>query len=190
LRASGQGELAVVATVALIAVYAGQLPTQYTVPRSNARELARDLAPKTTASDLILIAPQFVASSFNRYYSLPTEQIDFPVLARTGAMFFDRTAERFGDPAALAEAKRRLAATHAAGRRVWLIGDVGGSDMCTGAKCESVVADSERFVDVGDARASQLREYLGILYGPPTSCDAGSYASARDESLELCLFEP
>jgi hypothetical protein len=190
LRASGQGKLAAVATLALIAAYAAQLPTQYTVPRSNARELARDLAPRTTPSDLILIAPEFVASSFNRYYSLPTEQIDFPVMGWTGAMFFDRTVQRFGDPAALAEAQRRLAATHAAGRRVWLIADVGGSTICTGAKCDSIAASSDRFLNVGYARASQLREYLGRLYGRPASCDARSYASARDESLELCLFEP
>jgi uncharacterized membrane protein len=190
LRASGQGRLAAVATLALIAAYAGQLPTQYTLPRSSARELARDLAPKTMPSDLILIAPEFVASSFNRYYSLPTEQIDFPVMGRTGAMFFDRTAQRFGDPTALAEAERRLAATHAAGRRVWLIVDVGGSTICTGAKCDSIAARSDRFLNVGYARASQLREHLGVLYGPPTSCDARSYASARDESLEVCLYEP
>jgi len=190
LRRSGQGKLAAVATVALIAAYVGQLPTQYLVPRSNARELARDLAPRTSPSDLILIAPEFVASSFNRYYSPATEQIDFPAMGRTGAMFFDRTVQRFGDPAALAEAERRLAAAHAAGRRVWLIVDIGGSTICTGAKCDSIAASSDRFLNVGYARASQLREYLRGLYGPPPSCDARSYASGRDESLELCLFEP
>jgi mannosyltransferase len=190
LRASGQGRLAGVAAVVLLAAYAGLLPQQYTAPRSNVRELTSDLAAKTSTSDLILIAPEFIASSFNRYYSPATEQIDFPAMGRIGAMQFDRTAQRFGDPAALAEAERRLAATHAAGRRVWLIVDVGGSKVCTGGECDSIAAHSNRFLDVGYARASQLRAYLGALYGPPTSCDARSYASGRDEALEVCLFAP
>jgi hypothetical protein len=187
LRAKGQGRLAGVAVAALLVAYASLLPPQYTVPRSNVRELAWDLAGKTTSSDLILIAPEFIASSFNRYYAPATEQIDFPAMGRIGAMPFDRTAQRFGDPTALAEAERRLAASHAAGRRVWLIVDA-GSTTCTGTECDSVAAHSNRFLDVGYARSSQLREYLGTLYGDPTSCDARSYASARYEALELCLF--
>ena len=72
---------------------------------------------------------------------------------------------------------------------MWLITDVGGSKICTGAKCDSIAAHSEKFLDVGYARASQLREYLGGLYGRPASCDARSYAG-RDEWLEVCLFAP
>jgi hypothetical protein len=190
LRTSGQGRLAGAAVAALLVPYAGLLPPQYTHPRSNVRELARDLATKAGPSDLILIAPEFIASSFNRYYSPATEQIDFPAMGRIGAMPFDRTARRFGDPAALAEAERRLAASHAAGRRVWLIVDVGSTSSCAGAECDSIAARSVRFLDVGYARASQLREYLGTLYGSPVDCDARSYASGRDEALEVCLFAP
>jgi Dolichyl-phosphate-mannose-protein mannosyltransferase len=189
LRASGQGRLAAVAVAALLAAYASLLAPLYAVPRSHARELARDLAAKTEPSDLILIAPEFIASSFNRYYQPATEQIDFPALERIGAMPFDRTARRFGDPAALAAAERRLAASHAAGRRVWLIVDV-GSTTCNGASCDSIATHSDRFVDVGYARATQLREYLGTLYGPATGCDADTYAAAPEESLEVCLFAP
>jgi hypothetical protein len=189
LRAGGQGRLAGVAALALLGTYAGLLPGQYTVPRSNARELARDLPAKTQPSDLILIAPEFIASSFNRYYAPATEQIDFPEMRRVGAMPFDRTAQRFADPAALAEAKRRLAAARAAGRRVWLIVDT-GSTTCTGADCYAIAASSNRFVTVGYARASELRAYLGTVYGHPETCDSHTYASARDERLEVCLFAP
>jgi mannosyltransferase len=190
LRASGQGRLAAAATVALIGAYAGMLLPQYTVPRSHARELAQDLAGKARPSDLIVIAPEFVASSFNRYYAPATQQIDFPAMARIGAMPFDRTAQHFADPAALAEAERRLTAAHAAGRRVWLIVDVDSTTTCTGAQCDSIATRSNRFVDVGYARASQLREYVAALYGAATTCDGRTYAAAPEESLEVCLFVP
>jgi len=192
LLASGQGRIAIVAAVALACSYAALLPQQVTTPRSQARELALDLDARAKPTDLVLIAPAFISSSVNRYSTAPIEHIDFPVMGRVGAVYYDRTGQRFADPAALVEAERRLAAAHAGGRRVWLVVDH-GSTSCSGAKCDEIAARADRsfsFVAVGYARSSELREYLGTLYGPPVSCDDRTYAQGSLEALDLCLFAP
>jgi hypothetical protein len=57
--------------------------------RSNARELAAATAAGTKQSDLVIVAPEWLASSFNRYYTPTVQQIDFPHFAREGAVDFD-----------------------------------------------------------------------------------------------------
>jgi hypothetical protein len=192
LRARAPRRLALVAVTALLVTYAAVLPAQYGTPRSDARELAHDVAARAAPTDLVIIAPAYIASSFNRYYGPATEQIDFPVMGRVGAIDFDRTAQRFADPTALAEAERRLTAARATGRRVWLVVDH-GSTICSGAQCESMAAEALRaasFGGVGFARASQLREYLGSLYGAPAACDDRTYTTGSAERLDVCLFTP
>jgi hypothetical protein len=187
LRADGPTLLALASAAALLAVYVVQLPPLYSTPRSSARELARDLAARVAPSDLVLLSPWWVASSFNRYYRPGTEQIDFPAMERVGATPFDDAARRLGDPAAFEEAKQRITASRAAGRRIWWIADL-DFGTCAEPQCEAMIGPDTFFL-VGVARTSQLRRYLVQVYGTPT-CDTRSYSSGRDESLELCLFTP
>jgi hypothetical protein len=180
--------LALGAAIALLGAYAAQLPGLYGAPRSNARELAADLAPKVTSSDLLVLSPWWVASSVNRYYRPGTTQIDFPAFGRVGATPFDDAGRRIGDPAAFEEAKRRITENRAGGRRVWWVADT-DLGRCTEPQCTQLTRQTDNFFTMGVARTSQLRAYLVQVYGTPT-CDTTLYTKGRDERLELCLFVP
>jgi hypothetical protein len=84
----------------------------------------------------MVIAPWWLASSFNRYYAPTTEQIDFPALGRVGVTPYDDEVRRLGDPGTLAEAERRIAASRAAGRRIWFVSEP-GARACADARCEA-----------------------------------------------------
>jgi hypothetical protein len=177
------------ATVALIVGYALMLPAVYQEPRSNARDVAGQVAGEAAHSDLLVFGQWWLASSFNRYYPLSTEQIDFPALARMGAVPYDDAARRIADPAAFTEAERRLAAGRAAGRRVWIMTE-GKLIDCPDAACETKTLASPDFAVVAALRTAQLRAFVTRLYGPPVRCLTATKDSGRLESLDACLYAP
>ncbi len=187
-RAAGLAWLAGTAVVSLIASYAVMLPA-LEQRRSNAREVADLVAAQTAPTDTVVIGQWWLASSFNRYYLLPTEQIDFPAFARVGAVPYDDVAHRIADPVAFAEADRRLAAGRAAGRRVWLVTE-GEQVPCPDAACEARELGSSDFGSVAALRTAELRVLLTRLYGPPVSCRMGPDGGGRHESLTACLYAP
>lgn len=50
----------------------------------------------TEPSDLLIIAPEFLAASFNRYHFPAIEQINFPHFAREGANIFRKSSRQNG----------------------------------------------------------------------------------------------
>ncbi len=185
----GQRRLATGAAVALLAGYAALLVPLYQDARSNARELAAAVASQAAPSDLLVVTPWWLASPFNRYYSPPTEQLDFPALTRVGAIPYDDEIRRLRDPDTLAEAERRIEAGHEAGRRLWFVSATDATP-CKDAACQAKILASTNFSQVGDLRAGQLRAYVERLYGPPVRCETHAEAGARLESLTACLFQP
>jgi hypothetical protein len=178
-----------VGAAALLAGYAALLPPLYEAPRSNARELARAVAARAGPSDLVIVTPWWLASSFNRYYLPSTEQIDFPALSRVGLTPYDDEARRLADPAAMAEAERRIAATRAAGRRIWFVTEP-GAKACSDATCEGTRIDFHDYIQVGNLRAAQLSAYVTSQYGPPEQCETDTPVPPRLEILAACLFVP
>jgi hypothetical protein len=187
--ARGQRRLAGTAVAALLAGYAALLPSLYQEPRSNARELAGAVASQARPSDLMVISPWWLSSSFNRYYAPTTEQIDFPALGRVGVTPYDDEVRRLGDPGALAEAERRIAASRAAGRRIWFVSEP-GARACADARCDATAPDPGNFTDLGALRADQLRAYVTSRYGGPDRCDTYAPVAPRLELLTACLFVP
>jgi hypothetical protein len=185
----GQRRLATVAAAALLAGYAALLVPLYQDARSNARELAAAVAAQAAPSDLLVVTPWWLASPFNRYYSPPTEQLDFPALTRVGAIPYDDEIRRLRDPDTLVEAERRIEAGQGAGRRLWFVSATDATP-CKDAPCQAKILASTNFSQVGDLRAGQLRAYVERLYGPPVRCETHAEAGARLESLTACLFQP
>jgi uncharacterized membrane protein len=157
--------------------------------RSNAREVANAVAARTLTSDLVIIAPEWLASSFNRYYSPAVEQIDFPHFGREGAVDLAKLHERTLDPRALGRVRDRIAQARASGRRVWLI-------MESGYVKDLTVEDSTRaletldFGQAGQLRANQIRAQLKELYGMPDTSIARSTRMFQYEELRPFLFTP
>jgi len=167
--------------------------------RSNAREMAAAVEAQVRPSDLVVIAPESLASSFNLYFRPDNPQIDYPHEGRVGVMQFDNWQQRWDDPEAMKRVKTRLEQAHRQGRRVWFLmerccisDDVPGSEVTTA---------SYKDVDdwgVGMFRANQVRKYLISLYGPADvnavppdqrTVGGGTYGSEL-ECLDVLLFKP
>ncbi len=158
--------------------------------KSNARELAGAVAAKARPSDLIVITPEQLASSFNFYYKAGNPQINFPHEGRQEATTFDDWVSRCADRQALARVKQRLAQARRENQRVWLI-------LASGLYLKGVPDDDEMLPRswlttnvIGVVRSSQLLEHLIRLYGPP---DRGAVPGDRrdgEEILTALLFEP
>src|SRR5579884_308826 len=156
--------------------------------KSNAREVALAVASQAQPSDLIVVAPEWLASSFNYYFASNNQQIDYPHEGKEGAISFADFAARLADPAALQRVEGELAQAHAAGRRVWFLVDH--------TYLKKRVPYGERlpahisFDPAGQIRCNQLYTYLVALYGPPQNRSGPMPALHRREDFRAYLFLP
>jgi hypothetical protein len=164
--------------------------------RSNARETAAAVAARVRPTDLLVIAPEWLASSFNFYFEPRIAQIDFPHQGREGAIAWDDLAARTGSVPAFQETKRRLLEARRAGRRVWLLTDL---DELQRARESRLPVEDEELATVprddwrivARVRLTQILAHLGTLYGWPRR---DAVPVPRDlhgtERLIALLFEP
>jgi 4-amino-4-deoxy-L-arabinose transferase-like glycosyltransferase len=167
--------------------------------RSNAREMAAAVAAQVQPSDLVVIAPEALASSFNLYFRPDNAQINYPHEGRVEAMQFDHFLERWADPRAMKRILARLDQAQRQGRRVWLILERSGlRDNVPPPDVAPSLATAEDYSHVGVIRANQVRKYLIGLYGPadgravppdPRPMGGGTPGSELD-CLDVYLFCP
>jgi hypothetical protein len=157
--------------------------------KSNAREVAATLAEQARPDDLIVIAPAWLGSSFNHYYTADNPQIDYPYPGRMGAVPWDDLRERCADPDALRRTRAELARAHADGRRVWMVTftDYETEDV---GEDEALPPWADSAPGVAFARTNQVRRYLMSLYGTPTSTVAPGRSEEGRELLRALLFTP
>jgi mannosyltransferase len=175
--------------VVLLVTYAATDLALTRTTRSNAREVATAVAARTRPSDLVIIAPEWLASSFNRYYAPMVEQIDFPHFGREGAVDLAGLRERTLDRRALTRIRRRIAEARTEGRRVWLIIDASyvrdlRSEDSTRAE------ESLDFGEAGTLRANQIRAELRSLYGEPDTTISRAGRTTQYEDFRPFLFAP
>jgi hypothetical protein len=159
--------------------------------KSNAREVAAEVASRARASDLVVVTPPWLVSSFNYYYAQPNEQVCYPFEGRVGAIWYDDLRRRLADPRPIAGARARLAQARQAGSRVWLVTDRRGRSMRfpLGDQLPSR-PDLDSFDEVGDARADQLLEQLELIYGKSVLEFAPLNDRSSSEPLRVLLFDP
>lgn len=192
LGGRGTGEarpLSRAAVGTLVATYCATLFALMQTTRSNARELAAAVAAHTEPTDLVIVAPEWLASSFNRYYAPAVEQIDFPHFGREGVVDFSSVRDRTMDPRALARVRQRIAEVRAAGRRVWLILD---PSAARDLEPEDIARaeQSPSFGLVGMTRFNQIRAELVSRYGPPDTSLVVHSRTPKFERLGASLFVP
>ena len=116
----GPGQSAAAAKTALGLL--GSSATRHaTWVKSNAAGLAAAVTARARPDDVVVIAPEWIASSFNYYFTAPNRQIVFPSLRRIEMPEWNSPFGRISDPAALAAARDTISAIHARGGRIWLI---------------------------------------------------------------------
>lgn len=172
---------------ALVLTYLWSTNSILQTTRSNARETAAAISLRTQSTDLVIVAPEWLASSFNRYYRPSVEQIDYPHFGRQGAVDFAGIRGRTIDPDAFLLIKQRIANARREGRRVWLVTD--SAYVRDFSPDDAVVGlRSPQFGIVGIVRANQIRAELESAYGPPEPILVSDRKPAQLERLRVFLF--
>jgi 4-amino-4-deoxy-L-arabinose transferase-like glycosyltransferase len=177
------------AILAFFATYGLALYNLANAPKSNARELAPVVARRTQQSDLVIIAPEWLASSFNRYYKPDVEQIDFPAVGKEGAVDFAGVLSRMIDPAAAARAEARIIEARRSGRRVWLIIEGDRLYHVTATAIPEFLR-SPNYGVAATGRTAQIRMLLDSLYGPPDTTAVAVTRVPQYENLRAFLYAP
>ena len=89
--------------------------------RSNAREMAAAVEARVRPSDLVVICPKSVPSSFNFYFRPDNTQIDFPEERHVGAIGKRRRLAAVGRTSNYEAVVAQLDQAHREGRRVWFV---------------------------------------------------------------------
>jgi hypothetical protein len=157
--------------------------------KSNAREVASLVAAYTRPSDLVVITPEWIASSFNRYYSLQVEQVDYPHLGREGAIDFSRMLERLEDEGAAAQTREEISQARRAGNRVWLVAD---RDKLLNLSVTDLsrLMTSGNYLLVATGRTVQIRAFIDSIYGAPDTTVVAGAATPRYENIRAFLYTP
>jgi 4-amino-4-deoxy-L-arabinose transferase-like glycosyltransferase len=177
------------AAALIFGLYVGGINRLLTTSKSNAREVARAVERKARPTDLLILLPEWLASSFNHYFQPPNQQVDYPHNGREEAVDFAGLMPRLSDPDALNRTLKRVYDARAAGRRVWLI-----SDWPNFMPLDSLNAIGRRS-DVAATfivplRVAQLRGALLSLYGEPDTTLSTDHLTDRYEHFIAYLFSP
>ena len=138
-------------------------------------------------SDLLVLAPEWFAPSFNHYFPPSIEQVDFPHTTRSGLIDFSEVWERASDSEKLAHLESRLDNASAAGRRVWLVSEVrylGG--VTTDALRQAEMQKNPAPYAI--LRTGQIRDLLNGLYGPPDSIGIAGASRPLYDNLKVYLY--
>jgi 4-amino-4-deoxy-L-arabinose transferase-like glycosyltransferase len=178
--------LSVLTIGSFLLTYGISLSRLLSTSRSNARELAMAVSERAHSTDLVVVSPEWIASSFNRYFAASVEQIDFPSFRREGAVDFAGFLDRFRSESSATRARQRLNEASTRGRRVWLVID--GRLIRVDSTSLQKLLGSRSYSLVATARTAQLRFALDSLYGPPDTIVAGREGASRYESLRALLY--
>jgi hypothetical protein len=189
LARRGRGAVATALTATLaVAGLAQCVVLLATTVKSNARELGAAVAAAARDDDLVVIAPAWLASPFNRYCERGGDWIGFPDDEDGLPTRYDDVAARLASPGALAHAKARIDAARRQGRRVWLVMDE--ADVMDVTRGEALpIADLTRSA-LARIRANQVRLYLADLYGPARLSLSPLADRWGDEMMTARLFSP
>lgn len=179
---------AMMASSVLLGAYAAGLHTLAIGTRSNAREFASFVAQKADTTDLIVIMPEWLASSFNYYYEPLNDQIDYPNEARELAVDFNGIWKRIADSSSLERVSKRLGEARLQRRRVWLILEPHNLRPLNRREAKANTTGYGRFI-LG-LRIAQIRATLTELYGEPFHIPSGVARKPRYEELVALLFSP
>ncbi|HEY0241955.1 MAG TPA: glycosyltransferase family 39 protein, partial [Gemmatimonadaceae bacterium] len=165
-----------------------ELPALIGRPRSNAREVALEINANKRPTDLLVVAPEWFAPSFDHYFPPSIEQIDYPFTGRGSLISFSNVWETRQKSNPLPGLQARLLQARADGRRVWFVSerdylrDFRGDDLEKAFRHRVSAAYS-----LSDVHT--IKSTLERLYGPPKVVIEPRRNPVHDELLGY-LFSP
>jgi hypothetical protein len=176
----------------VVAFLAGGIVSLYGImstPRSNAREVALSINQAAEPNDLLILAPEWYAASFNRYSLNPAEQIDYPYSGKSRITDFADVWERVTNAAPLADMETRIIQARKSNRRVWFVSErhyLGRISRETIARAISLRQPAPFSV----LRVNQIRDLLEREYGAPESTISIGGPKPRYDDVRAYLFSP
>jgi hypothetical protein len=171
----------------MILDYSVRLDFLIRTPRSNSEAVAAAVSRATEPSDLVIVAREWIAASFNHYYPASNRQIDFPLFRRQDSGDFSDVWSRLADPAALERVASEIADAKKSGRRVWLIVD--GPALRPLSVDESRDAEKPgHYISMSGVRAKEIQKMLVREYGQPDEVESLGPERPRYEDLHAFLF--
>lgn len=183
--ARSQAPVVLLAGVAMISIFG--VVTLIETPRSNAREVAAEVGRLVLPSDLVIIAPEWYAASFNHYFLPSATQIDYPHPGRGGLVDFSDVFTRVSDPKPLALIREAIDKASHDGRRVWLISGRHYVNRLTDAEFKeaTVLRQAPKFSII---RVQQIRSALQDRFGDPDTSMFIRGRSPRNEDVIPFLY--
>jgi hypothetical protein len=171
----------------MILDYSVRLEFLIRTPRSNAEAVATVVDRETQPSDLVIVAREWIAASFNHYYLASNRQIDFPMFRRQNSGDFTDVWSRLADPVALERVASEIAAAKKSQRRVWLIVDAPALKPLSADE----TSDAEKpghYISMSGVRAKEIQKMLIREYGEPDEFSSTGAEPSRYEDLHAFLF--
>ncbi len=187
IRAREQLTIAAVCLIVAISVVSdfALMPTV----RSNAREAAKSVAAAIAPDDLLIVAPEWYAPSFNHYFPPLVEQIDYPHAGRSGLLDFADVRTRALDTTATVRLHSAIAAARARGRRVWLV-SARRYVQYIDEELPKLTTEEQRNRYTSVLRVKEARDALVAAYGAPDTTHFVSPRISRYEEILPMLFTP
>jgi hypothetical protein len=178
---------------ALALTHAAETRRLLSYPKTNAPDVAAAVAALLQPGDLVVVSPEWMASSFNHYFPPQSPQIVFPAYGQRTLVSFRDVAARLADPVAYSRAAARIDAQRAAGGRVWLVTDTaafGDNRPLTTALDLPPGMDARDYYAIGHWRTRQLTARLVERFGEPRWVSPPSARLLAYESVTALRFDP
>ena len=165
-----------------------ELPALIGRPRSNAREVALEINVNKRPTDLLVVAPEWFAPSFDHYFPPSIEQIDYPFTGRGSLIRFSNVWETRQKSNPLPALQARLSQARADGRRVWFVSE---RDYLRDFRADDLEKAFRHRVPAAYSLSDvhTIRSTLERLYGPPKVMIEPRQKPVHDELLGY-LFSP
>jgi hypothetical protein len=158
--------------------------------KSNAAALADAMESHSLPTDVVIVAPDRYASSFNYYFDGRNQQVAYPSGGRREVVYFDGYYDRISDTATLSALSDSIRAFERRGARVWLVSDETIFGDTTPLPERLPVENSAEEHLAGRVRARQVEKMLRDAYGAPDSIIVPDSGSTLVEGLGAERFGP
>jgi hypothetical protein len=90
-------------------------------PRSNIGKIVGAVQQNVRPTDMLILAPEWFAASFDHYFPPSIEQVDYPYTGRSGMINFSNVWETRNKSSSFDSLKKRIEAARNGHRRVWFV---------------------------------------------------------------------
>jgi 4-amino-4-deoxy-L-arabinose transferase-like glycosyltransferase len=122
-RQAGKAEAQAAAIAFSVVFVAGAFETHALLerPRSNIEKIVGAVQQNVRPTDMLILAPEWFAASFDHYFPPSIEQVDYPYTGRSGMINFSNVWETRSKSSSFDSLKKRMDAARNENRRVWFV---------------------------------------------------------------------